>query len=365
MSGRRPVSGRGFPPPPASFRGRTRELATLTALIRARHPTIVALVGGGGSGKTTLAAALGHRLGPFFGGRRSWLRIGAWDATTVAKMMALQLGVTGAGAPLDRVRDALVARGDSLVVLDNHEKDDVTAHVLDALRDAPVSWVITARRCLLGGVTVFPVVPPLVGLQKNPFPAIGELTALLRWHPVALDVADAIVAARLATPADLARRLRARGVGRIETVEHEDDVPEVRAIVAEAARHLPAAGRRMLDVLAAMGGDHMDEGSLATLARAGRNAPDALATLTQLRVVQRPAAGRLTLHATVRYARRREATFDEGAVAAHYLRLLEARPDRLETEQTHLFALMDWAQERGDLTTILRVQELAERLDRL
>jgi hypothetical protein len=355
----------GFPPRPASFRGRARELATLASLVRARHPTIVALVGGGGSGKTTLAAALGHRLDRAFGGRRSWLRIGAWDASTVAKMMALQLAAGGRGAAIDRVRRALRARGDSLVVLDNHESDAVTAEVLDALRGAPVSWVITARRCLLGGVTVFPIVPPLIGVRRDPFPAIARLTPLLRWHPVALDVADAIVAARLASVGELERRLRARGVHRIRPVEHEDDVPEVRAIVAEASRHLPPAARRMLGILAAMGGDAMDEASLVALARAGRTGARAVGALLELRLVQRPAAGRLTLHATVRYAVRRASAVDEDAVARHYLALLERHPGRLEAEQTHLFALMDWAQERGDLGTILRVQELAERLDRL
>ncbi len=367
---------RAFPPQPPSLRGRTAELATLAALIRARHPTRLALVGGGGSGKTTLAAALGHRLSRFFHGRRSWLRIGAWDVTTVAKMMALQLGAGGEAPPLDRVRRALDREGDALVVLDNHEDDAVTARVLDALRDTPVTWLVTARRCLLGGVTIFPVVPPLVGRQKDPFPAIARLTPLLRWHPVALDVADALVTTRTVSVSELERRLRGRGVGRIETVEHEDDVPEVRAVIAEAARALPSAARRMLGVLAAMGGDHMDARSLGRLAGAGGGARGAAAAaaLVRLRVVQVPVPGRFALHATVRHAVRRSwrvdgtvRVADEDAVARHYLHLLETRaggePGRLEEEQTHLFALMDWAQERGDLSTILRVGALAERLD--
>lgn len=362
-----------FPPMPPSLRGRTAELATLAALIRARHPTRLALVGGGGSGKTTLAAALGQRLHRFFRGRLRWLRIGAWDVTTVAKMMALQLGAGGAGRPLDRVRRALAVAGDALVVLDNHEDDAVTARILDALRETPVTWVVTARRCLLGGVTIFPVVPPLVGRQRDPFPAIARLTPLLRWHPVALDVADALVATRTVGVVALEARLRARGVGRIETVEHEDDVPEVRAIVAEASRALPVAARRMLDVLAAMGGDHMDARSLGRLAGAGSGsrAASALAALVRLRVVQVPAPGRFALHATVRHAIRREhrrdrspLQVDPDGVARHYLELLEtAGAARLEEEQTHLFALMDWAQERGDLSTILRVNALVDRLD--
>ena len=56
------------------------------------------------------------------------------------------------------------------------------------------------------------------------------------------------------------------------------------------------------------------------------------------------------------------ATFDVDRYAAHYLDLFEREPERLTEEQTHLFALMDWAQERRDLSTILRVQTLGNAL---
>jgi hypothetical protein len=292
--------------------------------------------------------------------------VGAWDTPALVGMLALRFQVDRHRS-LQAVRRRLASLGEALIVLDNHENDAATAALLDDLRGAPVTWVITARRCLMAGVSIFPVVPPLATQNKDPFPAVAPLTRLLRWNPVGLEIASAAVESGAASAEELRRFLLARGVDRVRVIEHEDDLPEVGLMVAWAWGKLSKEARRMLAVLSHAGGDHMDEGSLVTLSGAGagaqaRAAAEAVASLRRLKLVQEPFAGRLALHATVRHALERRTRFPPARLFEHYVSLLERSPDRLDLEQTHLFAAMDFAHDTGDLRAALRVQELVSKL---
>jgi hypothetical protein len=355
------TSATPFPPPPRSFRARGRELDTLAHAVTSGHRPRIALVGAGGSGKSTLAIALGHRVRASFPGGIHWFRVGAWDTLTLTGMLALRFGLSMVRRRmLARVAAHLDTRGRTLIVLDNHEDDRAVAALLDALRDRPVTWVITARRCLLAGVSVYPVVPPLSTEGKSPFPAVASLTTLLRWNPVALDLADALVASHAVSAADLGAWLRKQGVDRVRVIDHEDDLPEVRLLVDFAWKRLGPGSRRMLGVLAHMGGDHMDTASLMQLARA--RGP-ALAALRDLRLVQEPLAGRFALHATVRHALVKRTHADQGALFEHYVGMLERSPERLDLEQTHLFAAMDHANVAGSVDAAVRIERLLSRLE--
>jgi len=353
---------------PEPFRGRAGELRTLVAAYASGEGVRVALVGSGGSGKSTLAAALGHRLGRRIPGGREWFRVGRWDHRTLLDMLAIRLRVPLGGyresaGRLSRLRRSLDARGRMLVVLDNHENDRATAGLLNALDGLPVRWLITARRCLLSGVSVFPVVPPLVTAGRNPFPRVGELTALLRWNPLALDVSNALVATGAVTVGVLHDWLTRRGVARVSAIAHEDDLPEIRLLVRWAWPRVGATGRRLLTVLAHLEGDHVDADSLASLARAGRGAAAALRRLARWHLVQQPLPGLWALHATIRHAIEGRTRFDQGRAVAHYVALLEGHPERLDLEQTHLFAAMNHAHTTSDLGLALRLERLLERLD--
>jgi hypothetical protein len=356
-----------FPPPPQGLRGRAVELATLERTLAATGPTRIALVGAGGSGKSMLACALGHRTRRRFGGRIHWFRVGAWDFRTLAEMLALRFGTSRDRRRLvPDLRSMLLGNGgrvERLIVLDNHEDDRAMARLLDALSGTPATFVITARRCLLAGVLVFPVTAPLVTSGRTAFPRVASLTRMLRWNPLALDIADSIVASRGATARALAASLEGAGVSRVRVVEHEDDLPEVALLVAWAWRRLGAPSRRLLGVLAHVEGDHVDAGSLARLARlASGRLREALAPLERWHLVQEPMPGRYALHAVVRHAVAKRTRPAPARLFEHYVGMLERSPERLDLEQTHLFAAMDYAQRHGDLGMVLRVDALLERL---
>jgi hypothetical protein len=354
-----------FPALPRHIKGRGAELATLTRTLLATRPTRLALVGAGGSGKSLLAAALGHRMASDFPGGIHWFRVGAWDFRTLAEMLALRFET-----PRDRhslvpgLRRHLARGGARLLVLDNHEDDHAMARLLDALSGTAATFLITARRCLLAGVLVFPVTAPLITSGESAFPRVADLTRLLRWNPLALDIADAIVASRAATVKALDRFLQAAGILSVRVIDHEDDLPEVALLVTWAWGRLSPASRRMLAVLSHIEGDSVDVASLAKLARVRpAEASDALASLEAWHLVQEPMRTRYAVHAVVRHAVRRRTELSPEQLLEHYVSLLESEPERLMMEQTHLFAAMDHAHRSGNLPAMLRIERLLQRLD--
>ncbi len=344
------------------MKGRGAELRTLERTIAAARPTRIALVGSGGSGKSMLAAALGYRLRAAFGGRIDWFRSGAWNFYTLSEMLALRFG-TGLGeGRVERLRQFLARGPERLIVLDNHEDDNAMERLFEAFSDSNATFVITARRCLLSGVLIFPVIAPLVTSGQRAFPRVAALTRLLRWNPLALDIADSIVASRAVSAKALGNFLRDAGVTRVRALEHEDDLPEIALLVDWAWRRLCVEARRALAVLAHVEGDHVDAVSLAKLARVARLGP-ALAELERWHLVQQPLPERYALHAVVRHAVARRTKPAPDRVFAHYVTLLERHPERLELEQSHLFAAMEHAYRKSDMNALLRVNALAHRLE--
>ena len=90
----------------------------------------------------------------------------------------------------------------------------------------------------------------------------------------------------------------------------------------------------------------------------------ALAELERWHLVQQPLRQRYTLHAVVRHAVARRTRAAPDRVFEHYVTLLEHEPERLELEQSHLFAAMEHAYRKSDMNALLRVNALAVRLER-
>ena len=352
-----------FPPAPRGLKGRAGELTTLARTLESTAPARLALVGAGGSGKSMLACALGHRLAPRFGGRIHWFRVGAWDFHTLLEMLALRFGTSRERGRVVAELRAFLAADERLIVLDNHEDDRAMARLLDALAGTKASFVVTARRCLLAGVLVFPVTAPLVTVGRSAFPRVASLTRMLRWNPLALDIADAIVGSRASTAAKLQAFLEDEGVTRVRVIDHEDDLPEVALLVAWAWARLTPESRRILGVLSHVEGDHVDLDSLAHLARVRRGAAKAVRALERWHLVQEPFRGRWAVHAVVRHAVAPRTSLAPERVFEHYVSLLERSPERLTWEQTHLFSAMDHAHRTGHLGGILRIERLLGSLD--
>jgi hypothetical protein len=162
------------------MKGRSAELAMLAQTIETTRPARIALVGPGGSGKSMLATALGHRLRKSFGGRIDWFRSAAWGFYTLSEMLALRFGTARGDDRLAQLQDFLTNGPERLIVLDNHENDVAIQRLFEALHNSKVTFIITARRCLLSGVFIYPVTAPLVTTGNSAFPKVAALTRLLR-----------------------------------------------------------------------------------------------------------------------------------------------------------------------------------------
>jgi hypothetical protein len=151
------------------------------------------------------------------------------------------------------------------------------------------------------------------------------------------------------------------GVARVRALEHEDDLPEIALLIDWTWSRLSVAARRTLAVLAHVEGDHVDAASLAKLARVARIGL-ALAEIERWHLVQQPVGERYCLHAVVRHAVARRTKPNADRVFSHYVTLLERHPERLELEQSHLFAAMEHAYRKDDMNALLRIEALARRL---
>jgi hypothetical protein len=212
-------------------------------------------------------------------------------------------------------------------------------------------------------VLIFPVTAPLVTSGRAAFPRVAGLTRLLRWNPLALDMADAIVGSGASTAAKLRAFLEEEGVARVRVIDHEDDLPEVALLVAWAWSRLTPESRRILGVLSHVEGDHVDLASLAILARVPRGAAKAVRALERWHLVQEPFRDRYAVHAVVRHAVAPRTSLAPQRVFEHYVSLLEQSPSLLTWEQTHLFSAMDHAHRTSNLNGMLRIERLLGTLE--
>ena len=344
------------------MKGRSGELSTLARTILATRPTRVALIGPGGSGKSMLAAALGRRLWTAFGGRVDWFRSASWGFYTLSEMLALRFGTGRGEGRVQRLQEFLARGPQRLIVLDNHENDAAVERLFRTFSDTQATFVITARRCLLAGVFTFPVVAPLVTSGASAFPRVAALTRLLRWNPLALDIADGIVKSRATSAKALGEFLRDAGVTQVRTLEHEDDLPEIALLIDWAWRALERRGPPRARRARARGRRSRGRGVAGQACANRTKLGPAMAELQRWHLVLEPVRERYALHAVVRHAVARRTKPEADRVFTHYVTMLEKHPERLELEQSHLFAAMEHASRKNDMMALLRIEALARGL---
>ena len=254
--------------------------------------------------------------------------------------------------------------GERLVVLDNHEDDRAMARLLQELSGTPATFVITARRCLLAGVLVFPVTAPLVTERSRGVPARGSPHA------------DAALEPARARHRRLDRRLGRRHRDRARGVPPREE-RDARARHRPRRRPARSGAARGLGMGAASAGEPAHPRRAFPHRRRSRRSRFAGPARPHRRAAP---SVRLGLSATGTSCRSRCAD-DTRSTPSCGMRSPVARrsrpsapsrttwrcsssdPERLDLEQTHLFAAMDYAHRSGDLRAMLRIERLLKKLE--
>ncbi|HJQ94326.1 MAG TPA: adenylate/guanylate cyclase domain-containing protein [Acidimicrobiia bacterium] len=225
------------------FFGRSSEISTIDAMLRAPGTKLVTITGPGGAGKTRLGLQVAAEQIERFAGGVFFVDLSAErdpDAAYEAIVRTLALPVSGGGDPLQILRSRLRDK-EMLLVLDNFEQvTDAAVGLSELLNHAPgLKVVVTSRETLrVRAEHVFPVPPlslphpkrstadiaasesvqlfaeramavrPDFVITDENASVIAEICNRLDGLPLAIELAAARL--NVFTPSDLLERLRTR-----------------------------------------------------------------------------------------------------------------------------------------------------------
>ncbi|WP_431927606.1 BTAD domain-containing putative transcriptional regulator [Nonomuraea jabiensis] len=322
---------RQLPPPPPSFAGRSRELATLDRTMAAPGNTVVisAIGGTGGVGKTWLALHWAHGNLPRFPDGQLYVNLRGFDPSdapmppeTAVRGFLDALGVDAAAVPVGLEAQAalyrsLVAGKRMLIVLDNARDTDQVTPLLPGSPSCAV--LVTSRRQLPGLITGHGARPiPLDAF--DPEEARQAITRLLgeervRAEPDAvadlldrcggLPLALGIVAARARMRpgfplAVLAGQLR-EDSSRLDLLDAGEQTASLRAVFSWSYRALTPPAARLFRLLGSAFGTDLGGAAAASLAGVtGGEVRALLGELVRAHLVTENVADRFTMHDLLR-----------------------------------------------------------------
>jgi DNA-binding SARP family transcriptional activator/tetratricopeptide (TPR) repeat protein len=338
------------------FSGRREELSILRAMLPARSAApgetatpgqqdasqqdtsqqdsgqtvpIVIISGTAGTGKTALALRFGHQVAKRFPGGQLYVNLRGLDPSTppMEPSEALRFFLDALNVPPHRIPPDIEARSalfrslldhrQMLIVLDNARN---VAQVRPLLPGAPGSLVVvTSRNELTGLVAAEGAVPLTLDVLSDAeayemlarrlgqdrvaaeLAAANEIVAACARLPLALGIAAGRAAGRAKRPlTELAAELHdARG--RLDALEADDAVTNVRAVLSWSYDQLSEPAARMFRLLGVHPGPDISLSAAASLAGMPRaDAGAALRELTRTHMVAEYLPARFTFHDLLR-----------------------------------------------------------------
>jgi tetratricopeptide (TPR) repeat protein/transcriptional regulator with XRE-family HTH domain len=344
---------RQLPAPVRHFSGRSRELATLGAMLdRTGEPTagaapVIAICGSAGIGKTALAVRFAHQVADRFPDGQLYVNLRGFDPVVapMSPTQAAQLAFDAFDVPAGRIPAGLDARVGLyrsllagrrvLIVLDNAADAD---QVRPLLPGSPTCLVIVTSRNRLAGLValdgaVSVVLDMLTSADAHDLfagilgetraaaepGAIGQIIEACGRLPLALTV----TAARAATGsqpslAALAAELTDTA-GRLDALSSADDLSaSVRAALDCSYQHLGVDAARTFRLLGIHPGPDVSLPAVASLAGIPRpQAARHLRELCDADLIDQDAAGRYALHDLVRLYAAEQADLVDSAEERH------------------------------------------------
>jgi tetratricopeptide (TPR) repeat protein len=379
-------------PLPAHFVGREQELAFLSERLAIKGSTsgIAAVNGLGGIGKTGLAAKVVRKLhdeGRFPDG----IAVArCQDKRSEAEALQLIVDVLTRFDPQRHAPEAtdyaglaesarlLLGGHDALVVLDNVEPELPLAMVVNPLREAGVTLLLTARqkqppdlvppegRLTLELLTEEEALallaqslghPSAQNLTPDNLAAARRIVLALDCHTLAVTLAAAYVADAVGvTLAGLAAELAdpQRGL----RLPKGEAPAEVRRVFATSYEALPPDAKRLFAALAALPTAECGRDAVVALARAlGVADAEGMTELLVRRALLSLQGERLRVHPLLQALSAgefaawplAERTQTERAVVAYYAEYANATPDlALAPEEANILGAIEWAQALGE-----------------